>query len=92
MGLSSDEFKFSEFVFDLMQIQSPSLETEFKFESYFLRSEKKADNGFSRHFMLEDELNFDTIKFREMARPFIRYFKPLLNGPRNEKIGCKHYL
>jgi hypothetical protein len=53
---------------------------------------KKADNGFSRYFMLKDELNFDTIKFREMARPFIRYFTPLLNGPRNEKIGCKHYL
>ncbi len=27
-----------------------------------------------------------------MARPFIRYFIPLLNGPTNEKIGFKHYL
>jgi hypothetical protein len=35
--------------------------------------------------MLKDELNFDIIKFREMARPFIRYFIPLLNGPRTEK-------
>jgi hypothetical protein len=42
--------------------------------------------------MLKDELNFDTINFREMARPFIRYFIPLLNGPTNEKIGFKHYL
>jgi hypothetical protein len=42
--------------------------------------------------MLKDELNFDTINFLEMARPFIRYFIPLLNGSTNEKIGFKHYL
>jgi hypothetical protein len=35
--------------------------------------------------MLKGELNFDTINFREMARTFIRYFIPLLNGPTNEK-------
>jgi hypothetical protein len=35
--------------------------------------------------MLKDELKFDTRNFWEMARPFIRYFKPLLNGPRNER-------
>ncbi len=32
--ISSDEFKFSEFVFDRMRIQSPSSDTEF--ESYSL--------------------------------------------------------
>jgi hypothetical protein len=42
--------------------------------------------------MLKDELNFDTIYFQEMARPFVRYFIPLLNGLRNGKIGFKHYL
>jgi hypothetical protein len=57
-----------------------------KQNKYFIRSEKKADNVFSRYFMLKDELNLNTINFREMARPYIRYFfLPLLNGSRNEK-------
>jgi hypothetical protein len=46
---------------------------------------KKADNVFSRYFMLKDELNFNTINFWEMARPYIRIFLPLLNGSKNEK-------